>query len=112
MTAMAPIPEIDVHELRHLLQTEVDLILLDVREPHEWEIASIPGTTHRIPLNALDQRRDEISPDRRCVVYCRSGRRSQTAIQILHDGGITTPANLKGGILAWARELEPDMETY
>lgn len=85
--------------------------LLDVREPHEWEICSIEGST-RIPLGSLLGRLDELNPDEQIVVYCRSGSRSGRAMHMLRGSGFPRVTNLEGGILRWGREVDPTMPAY
>lgn len=102
----------DVIELKGMLESNAALTLLDVREPYEWEIASIPGTHLQIPLKRVLDRADEVPKDRSCVVYCRSGKRSQLAIELLKERGHTDLFNLEGGILAWADRIDPEMERY
>ncbi len=85
--------------------------LLDVREPHEWEICSIEGST-RIPLGSLLERLDELNPDEQIVVYCRSGSRSGRAMHMLRGSGFSRVTNLEGGILRWGREVDPTMPAY
>ncbi|HEV2317892.1 MAG TPA: molybdopterin-synthase adenylyltransferase MoeB [Thermoplasmata archaeon] len=85
--------------------------LLDVREPDEWEIAHLPGAT-LIPQDELAERVGEVARARDVVVYCKSGGRSSRATQLLLDMGFTRVRNLRGGIDAWAREVDPAMPTY
>ncbi len=82
--------------------------LLDVREPEEAAIASIPGSI-LVPLGALPERLADV--DRTCpvVVYCRSGVRSARAVELLRKAGLDRTYNLAGGILAWARDVDPDL---
>lgn len=77
-----------------------DLQLIDVRQPREYREAHIPGA-RLIPLNELPQRLGEIDPARNTIVYCRSGKRSGAACQILGQAGFTRVLNLHGGMLQW-----------
>ena len=83
-------------------------LLLDVRNPDEWERARIGGAT-LVPLAELSERIDELPRDREIVVYCRSGPRSTLACQILAASGRSRVANLRGGILAWADSIDPSL---
>jgi molybdopterin/thiamine biosynthesis adenylyltransferase/rhodanese-related sulfurtransferase len=102
---------ISVHELkRKLVQTE-RLTVLDVREPFEYEIAQIEGST-LIPLAQLRSRLGELERDQQIIALCKSGVRSAQAVQLLQSAGFTQSFNLEGGIDAWANEIDPTMERY
>lgn len=88
-----------------------DLVLVDVREVWELEIASVPGIVH-IPMNQVPDRLGELDPRRETVVLCRSGGRSLQVAQYLEAHGFASVANLTGGILAWGRELDPSLAPY
>lgn len=88
-----------------------DLVLVDVREPHEAEIASIPGAK-LIPLGQLPARMHELDSSDEIVLHCRSGARSATALRLLRDAGFTKLKNLEGGILAWSDEVDPSVVKY
>jgi rhodanese-related sulfurtransferase len=88
-----------------------DLVLVDVREPHEAEIASIPGAK-LIPLGELPARMHELDSADEIVLHCRSGARSATALRLLRDAGFTKLKNLEGGILAWSDEVDPSVVKY
>jgi sulfur-carrier protein adenylyltransferase/sulfurtransferase len=81
-------------------------LLIDVREPHEWSAGHLEGALH-IPLGQLPQRLAEIPASRAPVFMCRSGGRSMAACQIALRANIASPANLEGGLLAWARDVDP-----
>lgn len=105
------VPEITVDELKTLMDSGADFQLIDVREPYEYEIASLKGEL--IPLNDLESKIDKIHSDRKVVVHCRSGVRSAKAIQTLAENyGFQNLYNLKGGILAWAEKIDLDMPKY
>lgn len=103
--------EISVQELKQLMDSKADFHLIDVREPHEVDICEIGGEL--IPMHDVPHNLDKISKDKQVVVHCRSGGRSGQIIQFLEKNhGFTNLYNLKGGILAWAREIDTSMPTY
>lgn len=108
---MPAIPEVSVHDLQRMREEGNPHFLLDVRRPEEHEFANIEGTI--IPLDELGARLDELEPHRgeRVIVYCRSGARSANAVQFLRSMGYDAH-NLAGGILAWSREIDPEVPTY
>ncbi len=109
---LGPEWEITVTELaERLSQNGKDLVLIDVREPHEAEIARIPGAK-LIPLGDLPARMHELDSSDEIVLHCRSGARSARALRLLRDAGFTRLKNLKGGILAWADEVDPSVPKY
>ncbi|MFZ2491693.1 MAG: molybdopterin-synthase adenylyltransferase MoeB [Thermoanaerobaculia bacterium] len=85
-----------------------ELVLIDVREPHEWDAGRLENARH-IPLGQLPQRLAEIPRDRKVVVYCRSGARSANAKELLERSGFAHVANLLGGITRWSREVDPNV---
>ena len=88
-------------------------LLLDVREPYEWDIASLSAYDEvRVPLGQLPQRMSELPEDREIVVYCRSGARSRMAAGSLVEAGFKRVDNLTGGVLAWADEIDPSLPKY
>lgn len=111
-SAPAARQDITPQELAAELQEPERPFLLDVREPFEEEIASIPGTSRLIPLGQLSNRLDELDKDEEIVIYCRSGNRSQQAMDILRSAGFTNVRNLEGGIIGWSNEVDPSMPTY
>ena len=87
--------------------------LLDVREPHEWEIGNLESHgAVLIPYLQLQQRLEEIPMDRHIVVYCHVGVRSAIIADQLRTRGFTKVANLKGGYRAWADEVDPSLTRY
>ena len=88
-----------------------DAVLLDVREPWELAIARLEGTVD-VPMAQLAARLPELDPSREVVVLCRSGGRSLAVARFLEARGFRSVANLTGGILAWARDLDPALATY
>jgi sulfur-carrier protein adenylyltransferase/sulfurtransferase len=103
--------EVTVEELKARLDRGEGVFVLDVRNPEEFQICRIPGST-LVPLPALGDRFRELSPDREMVVHCKSGMRSAKAVQFLREQGYTKVRNLKGGILAWADKIDPAMPKY
>jgi sulfur-carrier protein adenylyltransferase/sulfurtransferase len=104
------VPEISVEELKQRLDAKEDLFILDVREPHEYNICNLNGTL--IPLNDLPRRVHELDPSKDMVVHCRSGARSARAVGFLQQAGFTKAKNLAGGILAWADRIDPKVPKY
>ncbi|HEX2331461.1 MAG TPA: molybdopterin-synthase adenylyltransferase MoeB [Candidatus Angelobacter sp.] len=104
------VPEISVEELKKKLDAKEELFILDVREPHEYQICNING--HLIPLNDLPKRYQELDPNKEMVVHCRSGARSARAVTFLRQAGFTKAKNLAGGILAWADRIDPKVPKY
>lgn len=87
-------------------------IILDVREEREYAVANLNGTL--IPLRQLPYRLDELDAhkDELIVVHCRSGGRSAQAVQFMRSQGFEQAKNLRGGVLAWGREIDPSMPSY
>ena len=104
-------PETSVEELKAMLSARRTFVLLDVREPCELEICRLPGAKN-IPLGELPGRFGELKPSEELVVMCRSGRRSAQAVEFLLGKGYARCSNLAGGILAWAKRIDPSMRTY
>jgi molybdopterin/thiamine biosynthesis adenylyltransferase/rhodanese-related sulfurtransferase len=103
--------EITVQELEEMKNSGVDFQLIDVREPYEFDICNLEGEL--IPMSDIPNNVDKISKDKKVVVHCRSGKRSSDMIVWLEKThGFTNLYNLKGGVLAWAREIDTDMPTY
>lgn len=102
--------EITVQELKQKLDNKEDVQIIDVREPFEYEVSNIGGVN--IPLAGVLIEADKIRKDKPVVMQCRSGARSAAAIMQLEQQGYTNLYNLKGGILAWAAEIEPGMPVY
>lgn len=107
------VPEIDPAELKERMDNEHPLVLLDVREPFEAQIADLPEySTRRIPTGQLPLNLSELDPDDTYVVYCRSGARSAWAVQLLMREGFQNVVNLKGGVLGWRDEVDPSLQGY
>jgi adenylyltransferase/sulfurtransferase len=105
------LPEVTVQELKRMMENGGKLFLLDVREPYEWEIASLPGAT-LIPLGQLPDRLSEVPRDTKLVVHCKSGGRSAKAVGLLREAGLKNAWSLAGGINAWSREIDPAVALY
>jgi adenylyltransferase/sulfurtransferase len=86
-------------------------VLLDVREPHEYKIASISGSK-LIPLGEVSRRLGELDPKADIVVHCKSGMRSAKACAILRQAGFEQVRNMKGGILAWSDRVDSKVPKY
>lgn len=87
-----------------------DFQLIDVREDFEYEVSNLGGTL--IPLGGILIEADKVAKDKLVIVQCRSGKRSAAAIMQLEQLGYTNLYNLTGGILAWANEIDPNMNVY
>ncbi len=108
--APATVPEITPRELKARLDRGDDIYILDVREPHEYQICNIGG--HLIPLGELPTRVHELDSSREIVAHCRSGKRSAEASEFLRKAGFRKISNLKGGILAWSDEVDASVPKY
>ena len=104
------IQEITATELKARQDRGDKLFILDVREPHEYQICNLNGKL--IPLGELTRRVNELDSSVEMVVHCRSGKRSADAIHFLQTAGFKKLWNLKGGVLAWADEVDPRMPKY
>jgi rhodanese-related sulfurtransferase len=102
--------EITVQELKQKIDADEDFQLIDVREEFEFELSNLNGLL--IPLGGILIEADKIAKDKPVIVHCRSGARSAAAIMQLETQGFTNLYNLKGGIIAWATEIEPGMQVY
>ncbi len=98
-------------ELAEKLQRGEKIRLIDVREPHEVEISSLPGE-ELIPLGQLASRLPELNSAEDMVVFCKTGNRSMRALELLNSAGFKKVKNLKGGINAWAREVDQKLPVY
>lgn len=103
--------ELTPKELKALIDSGADFQLIDVREPHEVQIASIGG--ENIPLGTIMQNTDKISEDKQVVIYCRSGGRSGQAVAALEQYlGHDNLYNLKGGILRYSDDVDSSLQKY
>jgi len=112
LKSIAPrVGEITPRELKLLMDSPGEIVVLDVREPYEHELCSIKGSK-LIPLEELERRAGELDKGADMVVYCHVGIRSGRAVQLLTSMGFGRVRNLKGGISAWARDVDPNMPIY
>ncbi len=105
------LPEITPAALKARMDAADGVFVLDVREPHEYAIASIPGTT-LIPLGELNKRVGELDATADIVIHCKSGMRSGKAQRLLKDMGFSRVTNLAGGILRWSDDVDPTVPKY
>ncbi|MBA9079673.1 MULTISPECIES: rhodanese-like domain-containing protein [Rufibacter] len=105
------IPEITPRQLKERLDRQENLQLIDVREPEEWAICHLGGQL--IPLGELTKAIDQIAKDTPTVLICHHGFRSAQALMFLQQRhGFTNLLNLKGGVHAWAQEVDPEFPVY
>jgi rhodanese-related sulfurtransferase len=103
--------EISVQELKEMMDNHKDFQLIDVREDFEYEMSNLGGKL--IPLGGILIEAEQIAKDKPVIVQCRSGKRSAAAImQLEQQFGFTNLYNLRGGMLAWAEEIDPTIEVY
>jgi sulfur-carrier protein adenylyltransferase/sulfurtransferase len=108
---LAPKWEIEPNELAAKLKARQDICLVDVREPVDQQISMLPGA-RLIPYGEIGTRLDELDRSQEIVLFCRTGTRSGRALQILLGAGFQKVKNLRGGINAWAEQVEPGMYRY
>ena len=104
------VPEITVGELKQKMDTGEPINVLDVREPHEYEVANIG--VKLVPLGELPQRLAEFDKDENFAIHCKTGGRSAKAVKLLQDAGFGNVYNVKGGITAWSEEIDPTVPKY
>jgi len=103
--------EVSVHQLKEMLDNQEDIAIIDVREPDETEICNLEGVN--VPLGKIDISTDQIPRDKKAIVHCRSGKRSYMAVLFLQqEHNYDNLYNLEGGIIAWAREIDKEMQLY
>ena len=105
------VPSVSVREFKQRMDAGEALILIDVREPYEYEIARIAGA-RLIPLGELESRVDELPRTGTLVLQCHSGIRSEHAVRLLKQAGFENACNLEGGIDAWSVEVDPTVPRY
>jgi adenylyltransferase/sulfurtransferase len=105
------VPTIEARELKAKLDRKEPFVLVDVREPYEYEICHIPGS-RLIPLGELPARLSELDSADDIILQCKSGARSARALHILQEAGFKKLSNLEGGITAWAEQVDPSVPKY
>jgi adenylyltransferase/sulfurtransferase len=110
-TQPAATDAIDVMEVKRKLDRGDDFLLIDVREPHEYQIARIPEA-RLIPLGELPKRLQEFDPNAEIVMQCKSGARSQRAVDFMKQNGFKNVLNMTGGITAWSDKVDPSVPKY
>ena len=108
---MSAVTQIDPAGLKAKMDAHESFCLLDVREPWELAIASIPGCTS-IPMHEIPERLKELDANSAIIVMCKSGGRSQRAAEFLASRGYRNVSNLAGGIDAWSRDVDPGVPEY
>jgi adenylyltransferase/sulfurtransferase len=108
---VANLGEIEPTEVKQKIDRGDKFVLIDVREPHEYQICKIP-TSILIPLGDLPKRLNELDKDAEIVAHCKSGVRSGKATNLLHENGFKNVRNMKGGILAWSDKVDPSVPKY
>jgi adenylyltransferase/sulfurtransferase len=103
--------EIDPVEVKSKMERGDRFVLIDVREPHEYQICRIPNA-RLIPLGELPKRVHELDSAEEIVAHCKSGMRSGKAVDFLKTAGFRKVKNLKGGILAWSDKVDPSVPKY
>jgi adenylyltransferase/sulfurtransferase len=103
--------DLQPQELKERLDRGDDVFLLDVREPWEHALASLPDSV-LIPLGQLHHNLEEMDPDAEIVAYCHHGIRSLQAVAFLKNFGLKKVKHLAGGIDAWSRQVDPSVRRY
>ncbi|KAA3598031.1 MAG: rhodanese-like domain-containing protein [Calditrichaeota bacterium] len=103
--------EITCQELKSKIDNGDDFCLVDVREPHEFEISKIENSI-KIPLGDLPSKLEEIPKDKEVIIHCRSGVRSANAVMFMSQAGYTNIKNLVGGINYWAQTIDTNLPVY
>jgi adenylyltransferase/sulfurtransferase len=99
--------DISVEDLKQLKDDGAKFQLIDVREPHEFEVGEIGGEL--LPLGTLPEKIDSLDPDGHIVVHCKSGGRSAHAVKLLRAHGFTNVWNVQGGLIAWIAQIDPEL---
>jgi len=97
------VPDVDAYELQEMLNEDKDLLIVDVRSPHEYQYDGHIAGSRLLPLQALTQRAQELPLDQPIVFVCRSGNRSYVACEQLNRLGHNNVKNFRGGMIAWKR---------
>ncbi len=103
--------DISAKEVKAMLDSKADFLLLDVREPHEYQIAKIPGSV-LVPLGDLPKHMHELTQATEIIAHCKSGMRSAKAVELLKQSGFKKVRNMAGGILAWSDTVDPSVPKY
>ena len=103
--------DISVEQLKQMRDRKEDFVLVDVRNPDEFQISTIEGSV-KLPLPDLPQRFKELPKDKFIAVHCKSGGRSARAVKFLKSQGYTKVKNVAGGINAWAERIDPNVPQY
>ena len=108
-----PVPQISPTQLKERMDRSDPIVLVDVREPWEREIADLPEYGQvRMPLGDLVRHHDQLDRGAEIILYCRSGGRSDSAAQLLRHRGFDNVWNLDGGVLRWREDVDPSLRTY
>ena len=103
--------DIDPTEVKQKIDRGDDFVLIDVREPHEYQICNIPQAK-LIPLGEVQKRMNELNTSDEIVMHCKAGTRSAKAVEMLKQAGFKRVRNMKGGILAWSDKVDPSVPKY
>ncbi len=104
--------EVTVQDMKRALETPaLGIQVVDVREPDEYQIARVAGTT-LLPLSELDERYSELKPEQTIYLHCKVGVRSLKAVEFLKQKGFMSVKSVRGGILAWSNEIDPSVPKY
>ena len=105
------IPEVDVKALESKLKNKENFILLDVRTDREYFLSSIEGSLH-MPMNTISEGYTSLDKDKEIIVQCKSGVRSEKVCEFLLNNGFKNVKNLAGGIVEWAKQIDPRIIIY
>ena len=103
------VKEKSISELKSRLENQEDFILLDVRTDNEVLVSKITEDFIHIPMNEIPSKLSKINKNKEIIVYCKSGVRSEKVCEYLMQNNYSEVYNLKGGIIAWAKEVDPNM---
>ena len=105
------IPEVDVKTLENKLKNKENFILLDVRTDREYFLSSIEGSLH-MSMNTISEGYTSLDKDKEIIVQCKSGVRSEIVCEFLLNNGFKNVKNLAGGIVEWAKQIDPTIIIY
>ena len=105
------IPEVDVKTLESKLKNKENFILLDVRTDREYFLSSIEGSLH-MPMNTITEGYASLDKDKEIIVQCKSGVRSEKVCEFLLNNNFKNVKNLRGGIVEWAKQIDPSIIIY